>query len=227
MLFVKTIIGICFQMLFFAALMMMPIGTTDWPAAVIWLQLYAVMVGVATIYLLAVRPAAVEARMRAGGQKQPTADKWALGLVSLALSVPIGLASKDVFDWQILGVASTQARQIGLAVFVIGFVVVIFSMLQNEYAAPTVHIQEDAGHVLVDTGLYGLVRHPMYLGFLLFTIGTTLWLGSIAASITALTMVGASLAYRIEIEEATLSTQLPGYEAYKGKVKTRFLPFIY
>lgn len=227
MLVVKTIIGICFQVLFFAALMMIPIGTTDWAAAVIWLQLYAVMVGGATIYLLAVRPAAVEARMRAGGQKQPTADKWALGLMSLALSVPIALASKDVFDWQVLGVASTLVRQIGLAVFVIGFVIVIFSMLQNEYAAPTVHIQEEAGHVLVDTGLYGLVRHPMYLGFLLFMFGTTLWLGSIAASIAALVMVGGSTAYRIEIEEATLSTELPGYEAYKGKVKTRFLPFIY
>ena len=97
----------------------------------------------------------------------------------------------------------------------------------SEYAAPTVHIQEAAGHKLADGGIYGHVRHPMYLGFLLFTAGTTLWLGSIAATLFATISLIATTIYRIGIEEATLCEELPGYSAYTEKVKTRYLPLIY
>ena len=52
-----------------------------------------------------------------------------------------------------------------MAIFLFGFVIIVMSMLQNEYAAPTVHIQEAAGHKLADGGIYGHVRHPMYWVF--------------------------------------------------------------
>ena len=88
-----------------------------------------------------------------------------------------------------------------MAIFLLGFVIIVMSMLQNEYAAPTVHIQEAAGHKLADGGIYGHVRHPMYLGFLLFTAGTTLWLGSIAATLFATISLIATTIYRIGVEE--------------------------
>ncbi|MGB2293284.1 MAG: methyltransferase family protein, partial [Parvibaculales bacterium] len=71
------------------------------------------------------------------------------------------------------------------------------------------------------------MRHPMYLGFLLFTSGTTLWLGSYAATLFAVVTLIASTIYRIGIEEAALREDLPGYADYAKRVKTRFLPFIY
>lgn len=227
MLIVKSVIGIGFQLAFFAALMFGPIGTIDWPAAIIWLQLYAAMTLLSAAYLLTVRPAAIEARMRAGRQHQAPADRVAFGLMVLGLSVPFALAAKDSFDWHLLAAPSAPIQACGLVIFIIGFGIVILSMLANEFAAPTVHIQEAAGHQLADSGVYGHVRHPMYLGFLLFMVGTTLWLGSYAATAFALVFVTGSTVYRIHVEEAALSTGLPGYEAYKQRVTKRLLPFIY
>ena len=226
-LFVKTFIGICFQLGFFAALTFLPIGTTDWPAAIIWLQVFACAVFLSSGYLLVARPAALEARMRAGREAQAPADRLALALMSLALLSPIALAAKDVFAWQLMAAPAPWMQAVGMAIFLLGFVITYLSMLHNEYAAPTVHIQQEAGHRLADSGVYAHLRHPMYLGFLLFTSGTTLWLGSYAATLFAfVTLIGVTI-YRIGVEEATLKEELLGYAAYTERVKTRFLPFIY
>ena len=226
-LLAKTLIGICFQLGLFAALTFLPIGTTDWPAAIIWLQVFACAAFLSAAYLLISRPAALEARMRAGREAQAPADRLALGLMSLSLLLPIPFAAKDVFTWQLMATPTPLVQAFGMAVFLLGFAITYLSMLHNEYAAPTVHIQKEAGHQLADSGVYGFMRHPMYLGFVLFTSGTTLWLGSYAATLFALVTLVASTIYRIGIEEAALKEDLPGYTDYAERVKTRFLPFIY
>jgi len=226
-LVIKTIIGIAFQLAFFAALMLLPIGTTDWPEAIIWLLVFAFIAALSASYLLMARPAALEARMRAGREAQAIADRLAFSLMSLALILPIIIAAKDVFDWKLLAPPPASVQAFGMAIFLLGFIVTFLAMLHNEYAAPTVHIQKEAGHKLADGGVYRHVRHPMYLGFLLFISGTTLWLGSYAATIFAVVGLVTSSLYRINVEEATLSAELPGYQEYKERVKTRFLPFIY
>ena len=226
-LLIKTILGISCQLGFFAALMFLPIGTVDWPAAQIWLLIFATAVVLSAGFLIAVRPAALEARMRAGREAQAPADRLALGLMVLALLLPIILAALDVFSWQYLPPPTPAMKALGMAIFLFGFAVVFLSMLENEYAAPTVHIQDYAGHKLADGGIYRHIRHPMYFGFLLFTVGTTLWLGSILATLFAAVAFSASAVYRIGVEEATLTKDLPGYQDYTQRVPTRFLPFIY
>ena len=225
-LLAKTLIGICFQLGLFAALTFLPIGTTDWPAAIIWLQVFLCAAFIGSLFTHRTT-GSFEARMRAGRRAQAPADRLALGLMSLSLLLPIPLAAKDVFDWQLMAAPTPLAQAVGLAVFLLGFAVTYLSMLHNEYAAPTVHIQQEAGHKLADSGIYAFMRHPMYLGFLLFTSGTTLWLGSYAATLFAVVTLVASTVYRIGIEEAALREDLPGYNDYAEKVRTRFLPFIY
>ena len=67
----------------------------------------------------------------------------------------------------------------------------------------------------------------MYLGFLLFSVGSMLWLGSYISAIFSTVVIILAIIYRVEVEEAFLVENLPGYEDYMARVKTRFLPLIY
>ena len=99
-------------------------------------------------------------------------------------------------------------------------------MIANEFAEMTVNIQDDRGQKVIDTGLYAYVRHPMYTGFILFILGTNLWLGtylSFAISVIALTV---GLYFRIRVEEKTLINELDGYQDYLKKVKFKVIPYI-
>ena len=76
---------------------------------------------------------------------------------------------------------------------------------------------------MVDTGIYGLVRHPMYAGNPLVNVGLGLWLGSYAAALFAAVPLGLLMS-RIVLEERFLRRELPGYPAYAARVRYRLLP---
>jgi protein-S-isoprenylcysteine O-methyltransferase Ste14 len=100
------------------------------------------------------------------------------------------------------------------------------SFTDNTYASQVVRIQADRGHRVVDTGVYGIVRHPMYLGASLLMIGGSLVLGSVAGLLTCMVMIFL-MVVRIFGEESTLARGLEGYEAYRGKVRYRLLPHVW
>ena len=94
----------------------------------------------------------------------------------------------------------------------------------NTYAAANVRVEE--GQRVIDTGVYGLVRHPMYFGALFLIIGTPLALGSWGTLL--LTSVFLPLLYfRIASEEKVLLRDLAGYAEYQRKVKCRLIPFVW
>ena len=224
---VKTSIGIGMQLALFATLIFLPVGTFDWPMGKNMVAGFCLCGD--GVFRLFIAGAACCFGGTHAGQTDSASPGGQASLQSYGggLSFPIIFASKDVFDWQIFGIADPQVQALGMAVFLLGFVITFLSMLHNEYAAPTIHIQKDAGHRLADTGLYSMLRHPMYLGFILFTAGTCLFLGSYAATAFALLALTASAIYRIQIEETTLARDLPGYADYISRVKWRLLPFIY
>lgn len=90
-------------------------------------------------------------------------------------------------------------------------------------AAPIVGDQSERGQTLVNTGLYGWVRHPMYAGHLLFLLGLPLWLGSLAATLLV-PVVFAPLVGRILVEERSLRKGLAGYAEYIEQVRYRLIP---
>ena len=192
-----------------------------------WLLIYAAMAFVSCAFFVFFRPNALEARMRAGRQAQPPADRLAFGYLVGALCVSFILPGLDVHYWSIFPKAGEMVRNAGLLLFVLGYILVFLAMLSNEFAAPTVHMQADAGHILADGSVYRLVRHPMYLGFLLFSVGSMLWLGSYISAIISMILIILAVIYRIEVEEEFLVENLPGYKDYRARVKTRFLPLIY
>jgi protein-S-isoprenylcysteine O-methyltransferase Ste14 len=98
--------------------------------------------------------------------------------------------------------------------------------VENTYLSTLVRIQAERGQRVISTGVYGFVRHPLYLGCLLMLFGAPLLLGSLYGLLIALvSLVG--LVGRIVGEERTLVHELDGYEEYRQKVKYRLLPFVW
>lgn len=95
---------------------------------------------------------------------------------------------------------------------------------ENKYLARTVKVEED--QKVIDTGLYGLVRHPMYTSTILLFLTIPLILGSIYSFIICL-IYPIILSFRIKNEEEVLEKELNGYTQYKQKVKYRILPFLW
>jgi protein-S-isoprenylcysteine O-methyltransferase Ste14 len=105
-----------------------------------------------------------------------------------------------------------------------GFVLLVFVMRENSYASRVVEIQED--QKLIDTGLYGIVRHPMYLAFLKVFVFAAMVLGSWYALIPAL-CIPILVTLRIRDEEKHLLAGLKGYDDYIKKVRFRLIPFVW
>ena len=87
-------------------------------------------------------------------------------------------------------------------------------------------MQKDRGQTVVSTGPYHYVRHPMYSGFVLFVLGTTLMLGSLYGLLFGLILIGMAV-WRAVMEEHALKEELKGYEAYMSHVKYRLIPYIW
>ena len=183
---------------------------------------------VVSIVALAVKaPASLEARLKSpASKKQPVADRivtaflilWFLGWL---VSIPI-----DVFYLKLLPTPQCAVSVCGGVLSLIGYAIVMTSIYQNPFAVPIVEDQTEGGQVLVDTGLYARVRHPLYLGMLPFVAGFALWLESyvslIATSGTLIILIA-----RIVVEEKTLRKTLPGYTEYIEKVSYRLVPFVW
>lgn len=95
---------------------------------------------------------------------------------------------------------------------------IFHSFVDNTYLSPLIRIQKDRGQKVVSTGVYGIIRHPLYLGGILFTIGTPMLLGSVYGILIGV-LVSLFVIGRIFGEEKVLVEELEGYEYYKRKVK--------
>ena len=127
-------------------------------------------------------PLSLEARVQRGAVKnQPAADKAALavlGILNLAWFIFIAI---DVHRLQIFPMPPAWLSLLGAAVGLAGYTVMVTAIWQNPYAASIVGDQSERHQVVIDSGIYARVRHPLYLGYLAFLAGLALWLGSVSA----------------------------------------------
>ncbi|MFX1574874.1 MAG: methyltransferase family protein [Promethearchaeota archaeon] len=113
---------------------------------------------------------------------------------------------------------------IGFIAFIIGAIIIFLTMKENSYLSKAVEIQQ--GHVVITTGPYKIVRHPMYLGLIIFITGWCLALGSLLSLIfVAFIVIG--LIIRIVFEDKLLHEELEGYKEYAQKTKKKLIPFIW
>ena len=198
-------------------------GTFDYWQAWVFLAVFTLSTWIPGMYLMRTNPDALQRRLRAG----PTAESrskqkafiagWYLSLVSvLAVS-----ALDHRFGWSQVRTAVSLVGDVMVAT-ALGLVMLV--VVQNSYAAATVRVEE--GQKLVSTGLYGLVRHPMYTGNVILMVGIPLALGSYWGLLVVLP-ASVVLALRIRDEETLLKEELDGYIEYTQEVRHRLVPFIW
>lgn len=110
--------------------------------------------------------------------------------------------------------------------FLTWFVVLFAALAENTFAAPVVKIQKERGQKVISTGVYAIVRHPMYLGGTLLFAGAPLLLGSIYG-LAAGVLLTVIIALRSVGEEKMLARELDGYDNYMKRVKWRLIPFVF
>ncbi|MDU8926594.1 isoprenylcysteine carboxylmethyltransferase family protein [Alisedimentitalea sp. MJ-SS2] len=231
MFIVKALLASSLQLAIIAALLILPAGLAagDWGWACGWIYLaaYAVALYGSTVVLALWAPASLEARMQAPtSEAQPRDDKIA---TTILLSVLVGyfiFVPLDALVWQILGVPAEPVSWIGLVASYFGYFFVVWTIFTNSFAKPIVEDQSDEGQMLIDSGPYEMVRHPMYLGMLVMLAGMGLWLQSLA-SLPLIGVVVAAMALRIVVEERVLLQTLEGYRDYQARCRTRLLPFVW
>lgn len=159
---------------------------------------------------------------RLDAKEKQSAQKGVLafsGLMFIAGFVVAGLDFR--FGWSYVPVAVTVVASV---LFLISYALYAEVMRENAYLSRTIRVE--AGQTVVDTGLYGIVRHPMYSATLLLFGMIPLILGSWYA-LLIFACYPAIIIARLKDEEALLTRELPGYDAYKKKVKYRLIPFIW
>ena len=227
MLWVKTFFGILFQTTLLGIFLYLPAFTLNWPDALLFLSIHFLITILASMYLLIIKPASIEARMNYDSETQPKEDRLATVLMLTAIIVGLSLAPIDIFHLNLSSSFEGNIKNIGLGIYIFGMLLVMASMNANEFAETTVNIQEERGQKVIDTGIYSMIRHPMYTGFIFFITGVNVWLGTYLSLILSLIFLAIALRSRISIEEKTLLNDLEGYEDYCKKVKARLIPYFF
>lgn len=201
-------------------LIFLPAGTFAFPNGWIFLiTLYALMT-VTLVYLLRKDPELLRKRLqlKERQKEQGSLMKFTAVFFLLAYALP-GLDFR--FGWSNV---PTWGVVLGVLVMIFGYALFIEVMRENSYASRIIEIQ--AGQKLIDTGLYGIVRHPMYAASLLIYLASPFVLGSYYTLLPIL-LLPVILVIRIRNEEKLLLAELPGYAAYREKVRFRLIPGIW
>jgi protein-S-isoprenylcysteine O-methyltransferase Ste14 len=207
----------------FGLLLFLPAWTFNYWQAWAFIVVFTISTSAQGIYLKLKNPAALERRMHAGPAAETrTAQKIIItgGFLSLP-AVMIFSAFDHRFGWSPV---PTAVSLIGDALVAIGLGITTLVIIQNSYAAANITVE--ASQKVISTGLYGIVRHPMYVGVLIMVVGIPLALDSWWGLVILIPAV-IVLALRILDEEKALKQELDGYNEYTQKVHYRLVPYVW
>jgi len=219
-LFFEAIIKFCLGVLLVGALIFLPAGTLSYINGWILMGMLFVPMFIAGIVMMFKNPELLRGRLDA---KEKQSDQSVVvklsGLMFIAGFVVSGLGFR--FGWYVLPIGVSIG---GAAAFLAAYILYAEVLRENTYLSRTIKVQE--GQKVIDTGLYGIVRHPMYSVTLLLFLSMPIVLGSLYSFIIFLAYPFI-IAKRIKGEEELLERELDGYKEYKQKVKYRLIPFIW
>ena len=219
-LFFEAIIKILLGILIIGLLIFLPAGTIDYWNGWLLMGILFVPMFIAGIVMMIKSPELLKKRLnvkeKQGEQKQVVLFS---GIMFVAGFIVAGLNYR--YGWimipNILVIISS-------VIFVLSYILYAEVLRENKYLSRTIEVQEN--QKVIDSGLYGIVRHPMYMATIFLFLSMPLILGSIYSFFIFL-IYPIIIAKRIKNEEEVLEKELPGYKEYKEKVKYKMIPFIW
>ena len=217
----KRLIQVTISVILITILLLVSAGKTDW----IYAWVYIISSVLVIIINACIFPRELISER---GRKKDNVEKWdklitrLLTLLWLALYIVSGLDIRFRLSLEL----ASWIHISGLVIFILGNALVSWAMISNIYFSRAVRIQYDRGHTVSIGGPYRFMRHPGYVGMIIYLLATPLILGSIWAFIPA-SLTGILFIIRTAFEDNTLKHKLEGYKEYAERVKYRLIPGIW
>jgi protein-S-isoprenylcysteine O-methyltransferase Ste14 len=219
-LFFNAISKFLLGVVLIGALVFLPAGTLNYTGGIIFMCVLFVPMFAAGLVMMVKSPELLTKRLNV--KEREKEQGVVIKLSGLMFLVGFILAGLDFrFGWIRLPIA---VNIIATVIFLVAYILYAEVLRENAYLSRTIEVQE--GQRVVDTGLYGIVRHPMYAVTLALFLSMPLILGSLVSFLVFLAYPFI-IAARIRNEEKVLTEGLEGYKEYKEKVKYRLIPFIW
>ena len=219
-LFIQAIIKITLGVIIVGALLFIPAGTIDYWNGWLFMGILFIPMFIAGIVMMIKNPELLKKRLNA--KEKQNEQKTVVLLSGLMFIVGFIVAGLNYrFVWiKLPDIVSIIAS----VLFIIAYILYAEVLRENTYLSRTIEVQEN--QKVIDTGLYGIVRHPMYSATLLLFLSMPFVLGSVISFVIFLSYPFL-IAKRIRNEEEVLEKELDGYKEYKNKVKYRLIPFVW
>lgn len=219
-LFSQAIVKFLSGLLIAGLLLFLPAGTIAYRQAWLFIGILFIPMFIAGLIMMKKSPDLLRKRLDVREEQSEQKAVIALsGLMFLAAFIVAGLNFR--FGWSVLPDWVSYASAV---VFLMAYALYAEVLRENVWLSRTVEVQEN--QKVIDTGLYGIVRHPMYMSTLLLFLSMPLVLGSVISFVIMLAYIPI-IAKRISNEEQVLERGLEGYTQYKRRVKYKVIPFVW
>ena len=219
-LFFQALSKFIFGLIIICILLFIPAGTIDYPNGWLFIALLFIPMFIAGIIIFFKSPELLKRRLNA--KEEQDEQKIVLLASGIMFILAFALAGLNFrFGWHKLPTAVIIMASI---IFLLAYIMYGEVLRENEYLSRTVEVSDN--QKVVDTGLYGLVRHPMYTSTIFLFLSMPLVLNSIFSFIVML-VYPIIIIFRIRNEEEVLEKELIGYKEYKEKVKYKLIPYIW
>jgi protein-S-isoprenylcysteine O-methyltransferase Ste14 len=217
---IKALAGLLYVFIAVSALIFLPAWTLNYWQAWAYLAVFMISISAVFIYLIKNDPELLARRVN--NEEETKSQKVIHFFINLAFAIVIVIPALDHrFGWTAVPWYIVIAGDIFVA---LGILIIFFVFKENSFTAATIEVAAD--QKVISTGLYARVRHPMYLGGLIFILGIPIALGSWWGLLTVV-LFAPIMAWRILDEEKFLVKNLPGYAEYEKNVKYRLIPFVF
>ena len=219
-LFIQALSKFLVGLMLVGLLLFIPAGTFAYWQAWLFICILFVPMLLVGIWTMAKQPELLRKRLSA--KEEQNEQKWVValsGLLFVAMFVVAGLNFR--FGWLLMPDWMTY---VAAGIFLLGYALYAEVMRENVWLSRTVEVQQ--GQKVIDTGLYGIVRHPMYSATLVLFLSMPLVLNSVWSFVLMLLYVPI-IVKRIRNEEVVLGRDLAGYKEYKQRVRYRIIPYIW